>query len=77
MAAINHTQILAGDLIWEELSTEEVRFKITNGERPPMPKGKVKLGATAEMWGMLAKCWEREAEERITIQNTLSFLQYT
>ena len=42
-----------------------------------MPKRKMKLGATAEMWGMLAKCWEREAEERITIPSVLNFLQYT
>jgi len=42
-----------------------------------MPRGKAKLGATAEMWGMLTKCWETEAGERIKVSEVLNFLQYT
>jgi hypothetical protein len=42
-----------------------------------MPQGKVELGATAEMWGMLTKCWEAEADDRITVPGVLKFLQYT
>lgn len=66
-----------GELIWEEISTVEVRSKIANGERPCMPEGKVELGVTIPTWGMLAKCWENEAEERIAIPGVLSFLRYT
>lgn len=55
----------------------KVRSKIVDGERPHMPKGKVEVGITAELWGMLTKCWEIEAEERITISAVLSLLLYT
>ena len=64
-------------MLWRGISAAEVRFKITEGERPRMPKGMAKLGVTAEVWGMLTKCWEAKAEERITISRVLSFLKYT
>ena len=67
----------AGELTWERFNAAEVRSKITNGERPRMPKGKAELGVTAEMWGMLTKCWEKEAKERTTISGVLDFLRYT
>jgi len=54
----------------------EIKSKIIYGERPRMPKGKAELGVTAELWGMLTKCWEADAEDRITISGVLSFLQY-
>ena len=37
----------------------------------------MELGVTAEMWEMLTRCWEAEAEDRITMSGMLSFLQYT
>jgi len=63
--------------LWGGVSATEARSKIAEGERPHLPKGKAELGATAEIWGMLAKCWETEATERIVISAVLSFLQYT
>lgn len=77
IATINNTQILTGELIWENIGTAKVRSNIADGERPRMPKGKVEFGVTVETWGILAKCWGREAEERITISDVLNFLQDT
>jgi len=65
-----------GEISWRGVSALEIKTKIIYGERPRMPKGKVELGVTAEMWGMLTKCWEAEAEDRITISGVLNFLQY-
>lgn len=65
-----------GEILWRGVGTMEIKSKIVYGERPCMPKGKAELGVTAEIWGMLTKCWEAEAEDRITISGVLSFLQY-
>lgn len=54
----------------------EVKSRIADGERPCMPTGKAELDTNPEVWGMLAKCWETEVAERITISGVLNFLEY-
>jgi len=73
----HNAQILGGELLWKEFSVAEVRSKISCGDRPYMPKGKVEFGVTVETWEMLTKCWEVEAEERVTISDVVNFLRYT
>jgi hypothetical protein len=77
ITTIHHSKVLAGELLWNGVSAREVRSKIADGERPRMPEGMTEFGITAEMWGMLNRCWEMEAEERITVSGVLSFLEYT
>ena len=77
ITTIHHSKVLAGELLWSGVSATEVRSKIADGERPRMPEGMAEFGITAEMWGMLNRCWEIEAEERITISGVLSFLEST
>ena len=62
--------------MWEGIGTKELVSRITSGQRPREPEGKEELGLTVEFWWTVAKCWEMEPENRVTVSDMLNLLLY-
>ena len=68
-------EVLAKRVPFYEYTDLAVRDMVLQGDRPEKPEGMERTWFTADVWGLLERCWSPESQNRPSIEDVLQNLE--
>jgi serine/threonine protein kinase len=65
-------EVFTGKVPLVEHENGAVVFQILGGVRPEMPENAQEVGLTAEVWKLIASCWQENQKKRPTIEEVVA-----